>query len=1540
MTPKKHFLLGLIFICLFEIGCPREEKKSNPSSPVCGNGAVENGEECDDGNTTDGDGCNSVCKNEPSPDLPQPPLQPSPTAECGNGTIETGEECDDRNIRKGDGCSDLCKNQEIEPSPIPWAISLHPEDVREYTADPSNSATTDWNKPSLDEAIQKIKELGAEMVRFDIPWDDIQPVRGAINANNWCYTFSNRVIECKTAGLNFFRDTFLPALKRNYLTPIVVLARPAKWAIEQYYNAGNKDLFWQEWQRYCGKVAYHLGNEIYYYQLWNEANLRILAWVDPIDPQDDPKLFSECHAGITSYDASHETIVNAHVDGTNWEGELKTWLDDANAGPIIDIIAIDNYPGSHYADPGPDKSWDSLDRLFYYMDTYDKKGAIAETGFTSSVYNPFTWGATDTDQQNWIKITLPIIKEKVKNRSDVVFANFYELLDSGGLNPEGHYGVLISINNKKSGFDDLKNQIKGTAARVRSLSVSALSVSSCPDYGDQADADSDGLENACDDDMDSDGIPNDTDNCPLVSNPDQKDTDGDGHGDVCDQGLDPDDLIDTDGDIIGNNADTDDDGDGYSDVVEINLGSDSLDPNSRPADNDKDGIPDILDPDDDNDGVPDNIDVFPFDPAESRDSDNDGTGDNADLDDDNDGVLDTVEISLGTDPANPFSTPDDFDGDGIPDALDPDDDGDGIFDESDVFQFDASEWRDNDSDRLGDNRDMDDDNDLYTDVTEKELGTDSLNSGSKPSDNDLDLIPDVTDPDDDNDRVMDENDAFQFDPAEWLDTDGDKIGNNADQDDDDDKYPDDMEKSLGSDPLDANSRPADFDNDLNPDALDLDDDNDGYPDNIEEREGSDPFNKDSIPLDCDHDLIPNTDDTDDDNDNVPDTEDACSCDPTEWSDYDHDGICENTDTDDDNDCYSDVVEVTEASNPLDASSIPADNDRDCNPNSTDPQVSIITNKDYYVLGETVEAVIRANNPYEISINLGWPTTCQTRIVIDNVIMGCDGDNPAFTSLSIEPNRYHDWPWSLEYADYPMELGSHKIGGIVEGFGDRKRETGEKLINVEGDNDRDGIPDTPDLDDDNDCYADIIEISEGSDRLSANSVPADFDRDCNPDSTDADDDNDTHPDVSDAFPKDPTEWADNDRDRLGDNADPDDDNDGYTDIAEKTCGSDPLNPSSRPPDYDGDKNPDCLDPDDDNDGVNDASDNCQFIYNVNQANNDNDSLGDICDADDDNDGVLDNVPDNCPLVSNADQLNNDGDAQGDVCDGDDDNDSVSDTSDNCQFISNANQANNDGDAQGDVCDADDDNDGVNDTSDNCQFIYNVNQANNDGDAHGDVCDGDDDNDGVADSSDNCPLISNSNQANCEGDTLGDACDSDDDNDNVGDSSDAFPCNASEWADNDKDGTGNNADTDDDNDGMSDLTELKYGTNPNVANPLFEAVASVSETGDHGNSARCGARLFGDFGGPCTEEHYADKEYFTIGFTQTVTIDAGAGGEWGEGHAVRRGDNSTVWEVGFTGASEHNLYDVELQPGTYYAWVDIVDSPTYAAYGHTIVKYYGK
>lgn len=74
------------------------------TNPICGDGTTDpgRGEQCDDGNTVNGDGCSGTCQAE--------------GAVCGNGILQAGEQCDDGNTVNGDGCSSACLLESVSPT--------------------------------------------------------------------------------------------------------------------------------------------------------------------------------------------------------------------------------------------------------------------------------------------------------------------------------------------------------------------------------------------------------------------------------------------------------------------------------------------------------------------------------------------------------------------------------------------------------------------------------------------------------------------------------------------------------------------------------------------------------------------------------------------------------------------------------------------------------------------------------------------------------------------------------------------------------------------------------------------------------------------------------------------------------------------------------------------------------------------------------------------------------------------------------------------------------------------------------------------------------------------------------------------------------------------------------------------------------------------------------------------------------------------------------------------------------------------------------
>ena len=109
--------------------CDDDDCINSPVCLSCGNGQLDQGETCDDGNTTSGDGCASDCTIEvplncqdgqldageqcdDGNNIPADGCEPnctfSPPTTCGNGQLDVGEQCDDGNNQDGDGCQANC----------------------------------------------------------------------------------------------------------------------------------------------------------------------------------------------------------------------------------------------------------------------------------------------------------------------------------------------------------------------------------------------------------------------------------------------------------------------------------------------------------------------------------------------------------------------------------------------------------------------------------------------------------------------------------------------------------------------------------------------------------------------------------------------------------------------------------------------------------------------------------------------------------------------------------------------------------------------------------------------------------------------------------------------------------------------------------------------------------------------------------------------------------------------------------------------------------------------------------------------------------------------------------------------------------------------------------------------------------------------------------------------------------------------------------------------------------------------------------------
>jgi len=201
----------------------------------------------------------------------------------------------------------------------------------------------------------------------------------------------------------------------------------------------------------------------------------------------------------------------------------------------------------------------------------------------------------------------------------------------------------------------------------------------------------------------------------------------------------------------------------------------------------------------------------------------------------------------------------DTDSDGLGNNADLDDDNDGVADDVDFFPLDVNESADTDLDGVGDNADAFPNDDSETVDSDLDgVGDNSDNCVSEVNtgqlDTDGDTLGNECDPDDDNDGLNDDTDAFPLDATEQIDSDGDGVGNNADAFPNDPTEASDLDRDGVGDNADAFDDDAQESVDTDGDGIgnnaDLDDDNDGFSDEQEAIDGTNPLSRFSCKSGC------------------------------------------------------------------------------------------------------------------------------------------------------------------------------------------------------------------------------------------------------------------------------------------------------------------------------------------------------------------------------------------------------------------------------------------------------------------------------------------------------------------------------------------------------------------------------------------------------------------------------------------------------------------------------------------------------------------
>ncbi|MGE0171692.1 MAG: hypothetical protein AB7T49_02865 [Oligoflexales bacterium] len=275
---------------------------------------------------------------------------------------------------------------------------------------------TDFQLDNLEKILSQAKKLGFSGIRTDIFWHLIEPLADKR--------------DMKMA--EFYRQYFQKI--RDYdFDLLIILSGPPTWATQLLRE--RPESFWKHYESFVDYAVSSIApRDTKYFQLWNEAN----HIFDPVS-KDDFKLFLIGGEGVRRHCPNALTVVNVLSAVPGWQRQLFSWLQ--HAGPAIDIVGLDMYPGQWALSAADDiRDLRELEGLLA-NNWPEKKIAVTEMGFSS-------WGIGKNNQLRRSEVLLNAVhrylRSSDKKNTSTEFIGWYQLVDTSR-HDEGWHRTKASI---------------------------------------------------------------------------------------------------------------------------------------------------------------------------------------------------------------------------------------------------------------------------------------------------------------------------------------------------------------------------------------------------------------------------------------------------------------------------------------------------------------------------------------------------------------------------------------------------------------------------------------------------------------------------------------------------------------------------------------------------------------------------------------------------------------------------------------------------------------------------------------------------------------------------------------------------------------------------------------------------------------------------------------------------------------------------------------------------------------------------------------